>query len=67
MTDVVRLKEAIKESGFRRRFIANKMGVGYDRFCKACNGAIEFKASEVKELSEILNLSLEQMRDIFLT
>lgn len=66
MTDVELLKKAIKESGLRRHFIANKMNVGYDRFCKASNGKIEFKASEVKALSQILGLSLEEMEAIFL-
>ena len=67
MTNVELLKDAIKDSGLRRRFIATRMGLSYDRFYKACIGKVEFKASEVKELSEILNLSLEQMKAIFLS
>ena len=67
MTNVELLKKAIKESGLRRHFIANRMGMSYDRFYKASTGKVEFKASEIKALSDILNLSLEDMKEIFLS
>ncbi len=67
MTNVELLKNAIKESGLRRRFIANQMNISYDRFYKASTGKIEFKASEVKALSDILNLSPAQTINIFLS
>ncbi len=67
MTNVKLLGEAIKKSGLRRRFIADEMGIGYDRFYKKITGKIEFKASEVKAIADILKLSFDEMRAIFLS
>lgn len=67
MTNVELLSKAIKKSGLRRRFIADSLEMGYDSFYKKCNGKTQFKASEIKALSELLHLSLEEMQEIFLS
>lgn len=67
MTNVELLEKAIKDSGLRKRFIAKEMGMGYDRFYKKITGKIEFKASEVRNLADILKLSFDEMRAIFLS
>lgn len=60
------LNAIIDESGKKRYWIANKLGLSSYGLQKKINGETEFKASEIKGLSEILGLSLESTAKIFL-
>ena len=67
MTNVEALKEAIKESGMTVKAIAEKAGILRETLYNKMTGKTEFTASEITNLSEVLNLTTEQRDIIFLS
>ena len=65
MTDTEKLKQKIKESGYRIAFIAERLGLSYPGFKKKVDNESEFKASEILSLTEMLGLSAEEQEAIF--
>lgn len=65
MTDTKKLREKIDESGYKMRYIANKLGITYQGFLKKVNNETEFKISEVNTLCKILSISNDDMMVIF--
>lgn len=65
MTNTIKLKDAIKRSGYRIYFIAEQLNITYTGFRKKIKGESEFKASEISKLSELLNLDTEERDQIF--
>lgn len=59
------LLKRIKESGFRRGFIAQKLGIGVAALTNKIYNRSDFKVSEVKMLCELLNLSKSEREAIF--
>lgn len=59
------LDKAIYESGLKLEAIARKMKINRVSLWNKIQGRTEFKASEIKSLSQILNLSAEQRDYIF--
>jgi DNA-binding XRE family transcriptional regulator len=59
------LKSEIDESKFTKNEIAEYLGITRQGFYNKLNGTKEFKASEVKKLSQILNLSSKRFNEIF--
>ncbi|WMJ78453.1 MULTISPECIES: helix-turn-helix domain-containing protein [unclassified Sedimentibacter] len=56
MTDTYKLKCLILKSDMKLKDIAKKMGISYFSLQKKMNNVVEFKASEIMELSKILNI-----------
>lgn len=67
MTDVNRLKEVVRDSGLKKVYIAERLGITYQGYLKKENGENEFMASEIKTMQELLGLSAKDTRDIFLS
>ena len=67
MTDSAKLKDVIKSSGLKKNYIAERLGISPQGYQKKENGLIEFKASEVAIMKDILNLSAKQTAEIFLS
>lgn len=65
MTDTKKLRDKIDMSGYKLRFIASKIGITYQAFLKKINNETEFKASEIRVLSSLLGLSVEEKEAIF--
>lgn len=65
MTDTARLKEKIEESGYRMRFIVEKLGISYQGFLNKMNNENEFKASEIQCLCDLLHLKAKEKEAIF--
>lgn len=65
MTNTLKLKAAITESGLNQEQIAKMLGVSLCTFNYKLNGVSEFKASEIKKLAELLKLENETMMLIF--
>ena len=66
MTDTVKLKEKIDEHGMKQYFIAEKLGISSYGFAKKLNNETEFKASEIKIICELLDItSLREKEAIF--
>lgn len=59
------LEEKIKKSGLKYEFIAEKLNITEAGLRKKRAGISEFKASEVRILKKILNLSSEDIEEIF--
>ena len=60
-----KMEEAIKASGLRKRFIAEKINMGYDTMLAKISGRLEWKISEVQKLTELLGLEPGQRDIIF--
>ena len=67
MVDTVRLKELVDESGLRKSFICEKLGITRSGYFKKETGKSDFTASEIKVLKGLLKLSNKDVADIFLT
>lgn len=65
MTNSAILERKIKESGLKRSFIANKMGISLYSLSLKINNTSEFKASEIETLCSILDLKVEERMIIF--
>lgn len=65
MTNTLKLKAAIAESGLNQEQIAEMLGVSLSTFNYKLNGVSEFKASEIKKLAELLKMKDETMVKIF--
>jgi len=65
MTNTKLLREKIDQSGYKLRFIAQKIGITYQGLLKKMTNETEFKASEIQALYVLLNLSKEEREDIF--
>ena len=59
------LKEKIKNSGFKLSYIATQLGLSYTSIKKKMKGEVEFKATEIAVLKQILNLSDSDINLIF--
>lgn len=59
------MKNIISSSGRSVSFIAIKLGISRESLYNKMNGVTEFKASEIVNLTKLLNLSKETRDDIF--
>jgi len=67
MTNTLKLKAIILEKGFVQEQLAEQLGIRSATFNYKLNNKTEFKASEIKKLTEILNLSDAEWKQIFFT
>jgi hypothetical protein len=66
MTNSAMLEQAISDSGVRRRYIMDKMGIkSYITLRAKINNKSDFTAREINILCEILHLNLRQRNAIF--
>ena len=66
MTNTKELQKAIEESGLRKGFIAEKLGITTYGLQKKVENRSQFKAGEIKILCDVLNItSLERKEHIF--
>lgn len=65
MTNTKLLLSKIKDSGLKLSFIANRLNMSRQSFNRRVYGRTEFKAPEIKELCNILNLSGIEKEKIF--
>ncbi len=65
MTDTMELELAIKRAGITKRDIAKRLGISETALYHKISGEVEFKASEIVKLKEILHLTNRQRDEIF--
>lgn len=65
MTNSVLLKEIVKESGLKKSFIAERMGVSYSSYMRKESGKSPFYADELSVLWDLLRLSSQEVNEIF--
>ena len=67
MTDTVLLRQKIEESGYKLRFIAQRLGITYQCLLNKINNESKFKATEILSMCELLHINLQQKEAIFFT
>ena len=65
MTDRELLDIVICESGLKRGFIAEQLGLSYQGFLNKVNNRTPFTAKEIQIFKDLLNLPTERMMAIF--
>lgn len=65
MTNSAKLKGKMVESGLNQTWVAEQLGMTIATFNYKVNNKSEFKASEIKKLSELLSLTADEVNDIF--
>ena len=65
MTNTELLEEAIKKSGLKKGFIAEKLGLSRTGFANCINNRAEFRVGHVNTLCELLNIDTDQRNAIF--
>lgn len=66
MTDTTKLLERIKQSGLRKGYIAEKMGLSPGALGNKIANRSEFKASEIETLCSLLGIdSMEEKEALF--
>lgn len=66
MTNTIKLKSLIEESGFRKKFIAEQIGITTYGLQKKVENKSQFKAWEIKKMCGVLGInSLEEREEIF--
>lgn len=63
MTDTKELLKIIDESGLRKGYIAQKLGLTTYGFQKKVENKSQFKAGEIKMLCDILNITSLELKD----
>lgn len=65
MTDTLKLRKRIKDSGFRLGFVAKMLGISTYTLQRKLDNDSEFKISEVDALSKLLGLTPNEKNDLF--
>ena len=65
MTNTKLLERYIEKSGYKKSFIAKKLGITAYGFILKVNNKSEFKASEIETLCTLLNIGVEDRMAIF--
>lgn len=65
MTNTFLLEEHLDRKGYKKGFIAKTLGITPNALRRKMTNKSEFKSSEVKALSELLDLTFEEIREIF--
>lgn len=66
MTNTLMLEMAIRRTGLTKKEVAKRLGLSIMGLYQKINNVTEFKASEIAQLYEILNLSsLDEQQQIF--
>lgn len=66
MTDTLRLRRIIKESGYKYGYVADNLGISYQAFRNKITNKTEFVPTEIEKLCNLLNIKeLQDKNDIF--
>ena len=65
MTNTALLEKRITESGYKKSFIASKIGISAYALSLKINNKTEFKASEITILCELLGIEDQERTSIF--
>lgn len=65
MTDTVKLRQRIKESGYRLEFVAKSLGITRYSLQRKIENDSEFKVSEFDALTKLLGLTPEEKDKLF--
>lgn len=66
MVDSKKLRKIIKEKGLKYGFLAKQLGIGYSTLKSKIENNADFKASEILELCQLLDIEKDKILEIFL-
>lgn len=68
MTNKKLLEDKIRQSGLKKGFLAQEIGVSRSTFCALLNNKSEFKANQIRKLCDLLDIKDDKtLRAIFFT
>lgn len=65
MIDILNLRDRIEESGYRKSWLAQKLGISNQALWNKLTGKRSFNLEEILMLSKILGLSISDREKIF--
>lgn len=65
MTNTTLLKAKIDASGYKMKYVADRIGLTYQGFLNKIRNKTDFTAPEIKGLCELLYIETEEMEQIF--
>ena len=65
MTNTERLETFIEKSGYKKSFIAKRIGITRYALILKINNKSEFKATEIETLCTLLNIGVDERMAIF--
>lgn len=65
MVDFAELRKVINDSGMSITFIADKMGIERSNLYTRLNETVEFRVSEIENITKVLRLTDKQRDKIF--
>ena len=65
MTNTLLLEERIEKSGYKKSYVASKLGISAYALSLKVNNKTEFKASEINILCDILKIDTKDRMAIF--
>lgn len=67
MTNVNKLKAKIAEEGLTMKELAEKINVSSATFSQKASGKIKFSQEDIRKIDKELNLTSDELREIFLS
>lgn len=64
--NILELEIILLKKGISKKELANKMEIDYNTLLNKINKITDFKVEEIKKIKELLELSSEDLRKIFL-
>jgi DNA-binding XRE family transcriptional regulator len=65
MTNSDLLRKAVEKSGYKKSYIAKRIGLTYQGYLNKECGKSEFRQSEIEEICKLLDLTTEEKEAIF--
>jgi DNA-binding Xre family transcriptional regulator len=65
MTNTALLDKCIKDSGLKKSFLAEQLGISAYGFSLKCSNKSEFKANEIETLCKVLKIGVKDRMAIF--
>ena len=65
MTNTELLKQYIAQSGYKITFVAKKCGLSYQGLLNKITNKVEFRASEIQTLCDLLGIDVAKKEEVF--
>lgn len=62
-----KLSKVVEQSGLKKNFIADKLGISYQGYLNKEKGKTDFTSKEISIMRDLLHLSNKEVMEIFLS
>jgi len=62
-----KLSKVVEQSGLKKNFIAEKLGISYQGYLNKEKGKTDFTSKEISIMRDLLHLSNKEVMEIFLS